>query len=214
MRVVIIILCLLVSGCTAGKGKIRAGDATVTGIPNAGTPATLDTTNEGEVLDLPAGTELVVTAYEAQPAQAATPEAPAVAPEPARTVTQVHLPEATQWKRTKATVQANTGTVDTSVAKHAADVAERRWLLWTAIACGIGGIVIRSMLPAWPSLSNGLLLGAVLAALAWKLAAVPAWTWLVALGVVGLLVAGYKRAEWDKNKDGVPDILQHKQPPS
>lgn len=204
LLVAMLVLC---TGCQS-KGTIRAGGNEVVGVPNAGTPATLATSNAGTAVPLPAGSTVTVTKVAAQPAQPATKDTPAVAAQPAKEVTVIAPAGPTEYRKTEATVTADTGTVDTSVAKHQIDVADRRWLLFVAIGCGLCGVVARSMLPAWPSLSNGLLLAAVLAGLAWKLADVPSWIWMVALAVVGLLVLGYKRAEWDKNKDGIPDALQ------
>lgn len=202
--------CIFLSGCGLLNRQpvIKSGEITVRGPADAGKPATLTTSNTGTTVPLPEGSVIVVTETAAQPAQPATSTEPAVPAKPAVTVTEIIPGGPTEVRKIESTVKADTGTVDTSVRQHQIDVAERRWLLWTAIGCGIVGIVVRSMLPAWPALSNGLLAAAALAGLSWKLADVPSWIWLAALLVVGLLVLGYKRAEWDANKDGIPDILQ------
>lgn len=203
------------TGCALlpDKGKIKADGVTVTGPKNPGTPATVATATAGTTVPLPAGSTVTVTREEVPlPAGLQSP-ASGLRTLP-RETTVITPAGPTEYRKQEATVRADTGTVDTSVAKHAADVAERRWLLWTAIACGIAGLVVRSMLPAWPSLSNGLLLAAVAAGLSWKLAEVPAWIWLCILAVVALMIAGYKRAEWDKNGDGIPDFAQRKPDPS
>lgn len=213
---VLVAVLWLLSGCAVlGKrGVIKSGDTTVQGVANAGTPTTLNTSNAGTTVPLPAGSTITVTKEEAIPAKPATANEPAKPAVPAKETTVITPSAATEYRHTEATIRADTGTVDTSVAKHAQDVAERRWLLWVAIGCMVGGLVIRSMMPAWPSLSNGLLMAAVAAGVSWKLADVPSWIWLCVLAGVGLMVAGYKRAEWDRDGDGVPDILQHKKPPT
>ncbi len=190
-------------GCfSPGKGSIKAGEVTVRGVADAGKPASLNTSTAGERLPLPAGSKITKTETPAQPATATAPA------EPAKTVTVVEPAGPTEWTKTAETVSADTGTIDTSVSKHRIDVAERRWLLFTAIGCALGGLVLKSMLPAWPGLSNGLLFGAVLAGASWKLSEVPSWLWAIALSIAAILAMGYKRAQWDQNGDGIPDVLQ------
>lgn len=209
---ILAIICLcLCTGCNllrrAPSIKLPTGE-TVTGPKDAGTPPTINTSDAGTTMAIPAGSTVKVTATEAQPA---TQDKPAV---PATTVTEITPAKDTMIQHTEKKVQASAGTVDTTVRKHEIDVAERRVLLYIAIACGIAGIVLKSMMPAWPALSNGLLVGAVLAGAAWKFAEVPAWLWLAVLAGVGMMVLGYKRAEWDANGDGIPDVLQRRKPDS
>jgi hypothetical protein len=188
--------------------RIKAGPVSVTGVKDAGKPATLATSEAGTVIPLPEGSRVTVTKYEPV---AATPMAPA---QPAKEVTEIAPSGPTEYHKTESTVKADTGTVDTSVRKHQIDVEDRRWLLWAAIVCGIAGVVLKSMLPGWGGLSNGLLIGAALAFGAWKLSDIPAWIWAAVIIVMVAMAAGYKRAEWDKDGDGVPDFLQKpKQPP-
>lgn len=210
--VVIFAACLL-GGCSRSP-RIRSGEVSVMGTKDAGKPATLDTSSEGEVLEIPAGSEVTVTEYEAVAAKPATNDTPAVEAEPAKKVTEVKLSGTSNWRRNKATVKADTGTVDTTVAKHRIDAQERRWLLWAAIGCGLAGLVVRSMLPAWPALSNGLLIASPVAFAAWKLAEVPPWLWGVVVSGVVLMALGYKRAEWDANGDGIPDVFQRAKQPN
>ena len=210
------VVVMFLTGCaTFGKrGRIKTDVATVQGVANAGTPAVLETANAGTTVPLPAGSSIVVTKEAAVPARPATATETAMAAMPAKETTVITPAGPTEYRHTEATVRADTGTVDTSVAKHGQDVAERRWLLWVAIACGVGGLIVRSMLPAWPALSNGLLMASVAAGVAWKLADVPSWIWFCVLAVAALMVAGYKRAEWDKDGDNIPDIFQHRKPPT
>lgn len=174
----------------------------------AGKPATVTKSDQGVTVALPEGSRLVKTEYAPLPATEKT-EA-----QPAKTVTEIVPGGPTEYHETKATVDAQTGTVDTSVAKHKIDVEDRSKLLWVAIGCGILGLVAKSMLPAWPSLSNGLLIASPCAFAAWKFAEVPSWLWACVIVGVLLLIAGYKRAEWDKDGNGVPDFIQKKQPPN
>lgn len=197
-------LCVILSGCASGTGRLHIGRNKVQSVPNPGTPATLNTAKQTGSIRIPKNSKITRTETAAEPATQTKPA------EPAKITTVVENSEPTEWVETKESVSANTGTVDTSVAKHKIDVEDRKWLLWTAIACGIAGLVVKSMLPAWPALSNGLLIASPLAFAAWKLADVPSWLWFVAVAVVGLLALGYKRAEWDKDSDGIPDFLEGK----
>jgi hypothetical protein len=203
-------VCVLVSGCGLIRRPpgIKAPGVSVTGPQDAGKPATLATAEAGTTMPIPAGSTVKVTQTDAQPATQGKPALPAT------TVTEIIPAAPTVITHTETKVQADTGTVDTSVARHRIDVEARRWLLWTAIGCGIAGVVVRSMLPAWGGLSNGLLMAGALAFGAWKFAEIPAWIWIVVLGVVGAMALGYKRAEWDRDGDGIPDFLQRKSPPS
>ncbi len=207
MRIALAILCALLAGC-ATTSKIRTKLGEVIAPKDAGKPATLDTATTGDSVQLPKGSRLTVTKVAAIPFTPATVNAPQQAAQPAKEVVQVELAADSTWTRQAETVQAQTGTVDTTIATHKIDVAERRWLLWAAIGCGIGGVVLRSMMPAWPGLSNGLLLGAALAFASWKFSELPAWIWATGIVVVGLIALGYKRAEWDKDGDGIPDVLE------
>ena len=215
MRIVAAILLLSLTGCALlNRGAIKAGGVSVTGVKDAGKPATLATTNAGTSIPLPKGSTITVTKVAPIAAKPATKDEPAVKGEPAKEITEIHPAGPTEYHHTEATVKADTGTVDTSVRTHEIDVAERRWLLWAAIGCGIAGIVLKSMLPAWPGLSNGLLIAAPCAFAAWKFADVPAWIWMVVLGLVGAMALGYKRSDWDKDHDGIPDFLQKPKPPT
>lgn len=198
---------LFMPGCKT-VGRIRSAAATVVGVQDAGAPATLATGESKQMVAIPAESPVSVTRIEAVPATANTPF------QPAREVFAFTPLKETRWETVSSTLRADTGTVDTSVAMKKIEVAERRWLLFAAIGCGIAGLLSRSILPAWPAISNGLLAAAVASGLAWKLSDVPWWLWLLVLGVVVVLILGYKRAEWDKDKDGIPDALQRKTPPT
>jgi hypothetical protein len=109
---------------------------------------------------------------------------------------------------------ASTGTVDTTVAVKKAELTQaskdRAPLLWVAIACGVLGVVARIVVKEWPAIGNGFLAAAALAGIAWKVAEVPWWGFLGIFLVVGAIMAGYKRAEWDRDGNGLPDFLERK----
>lgn len=192
---------LALSACTR-LPSIKLGKSTITGNRDAGTPATVSSNDSTSTLNIPAGTKVVTAVTAPTPATSTTPYVPSL------TRTEWTFSSPTTFESTAAALLASTGTIDTSVAKHRIDVAERRWLLWAGIACGIAGLVVKSLLPTWPSLSNGLLFAAPCALAAWKFSEIPAWLWFIAIAVVVFLALGYKRAEWDANGDGIPDTLQ------
>jgi hypothetical protein len=202
MRILVVVI-LFLSGCGT-VGRIALPGVKVQGVKDAGTPATIAKSDAGVSVPLPEGSRLIKTEYAALPA---TEKEPA---QPAKTVTEIIPGGASQYTETKASIRAETGTVDTSVRKHEIDVQDRSKLLWVAIACGVAGIVARSLVPAWPAISNGLLGAAAVAGLAWKVAEIPAWLFLVVIGLAALMVATYKRAEWDKDGNNVPDFLEGK----
>ncbi len=197
---------LAVSGCSllGTKGTIRSGEITVQGVKDAGKPASLNTSTEGEKVALPQGSKITTTETTAQPATQTQPA------QPAKVVTVIEPGAPTEWTKTVARVSADTGTVDTSIALHKVDVAERRILLYVAIGSALAGLILKSMMPAWPGLSNGLLLGAGFFGAAWKFSEIPAWLGAVAILAMILLALGHKRAEWDKDGDGIPDVLEKK----
>lgn len=197
----LVLLSLTLVGC-AHLPKINFGKDTVVGPRDAGKPATL-TKGEGKtMLGVPEGTEVVTVESDPTPATEKTPYIPR------QVTTSWKFSQPTAFETWRADTHADTGTVDTTIAQHRIDVAESRWLLFTAIACGICGILARSLLPAWPAIPNGLFIAAACAGLSWKLSDIPSYLWAIVLGIVIVLILGYKRAEWDKNHDGIPDILQ------
>lgn len=214
MRLVLCVVLVCATGCARGGGKIRSGDSTVMGVPDAGTPATLNTAKDDEVIPIPAGSEVIVVETEAVEAQPATADTPAVEAKPASKETTIRFAGSTHWKRSRATVKADTGTIDTSVAKHRIDVDGRKPLLYISVGLLAVGVILRVALKEWPTPGNGAMIAGLVAGLAWKMSEIPWWAFLLVLGGGALLVLGYKRAEWDRDGDGVPDILQRKNPPN
>lgn len=190
----------ILGGCST-VGKIKTKAATVLGVKDAGKPASLVTEAAGMSLPIPAGSRVVMTKFQPTEPVPATDHTPAVAAQPAREVTEIVLQKPTELRKTETKIAADTGTVDVSVAKHRIDVQSRQWLLVAMIVCGVVGLVARSMLPAWPAISNGLLMAAVAAGLAWKMAEIPAYLWVAILGGVAILVLGYKRREKDEKEE-------------
>jgi hypothetical protein len=185
-------------------GGKQGEDITVTAPRDTGKPGTVETQTDETRMKVPAGSTVTETAVTAQPATDTTPARPAY------TVREIKLVSDTEWVDRAQRIAASTGTVDTSVAKHRIDMAEARWLLIGGLLAVVGGFVVRSLLPAWPGLSNGLILGGGVSLAAWKLSAIPPWLGLVVVGVFAVLALGYKKKEWDANSDGIPDVLQRK----
>lgn len=209
--VLVLLLCpWLLGGCALIKGlpRIKVGQATVTAPADNGKPATLSQGETKTGIVIPQDTPVVLTKTEETPATETT------AFVPAKWVYQFTPTKETRLEAVSSSVSANTGTIDTSVAMHKIDAAQRQWLLWAAIGCGVGGLVIRQLFPMWPGLSNGLLIGCPIAFAAWRFSEIPAWLFVIGVVLCGLVAAGYKRAEWDKNGNGVPDILERRQPPA
>jgi hypothetical protein len=113
-------------------------------------------------------------------AMGATKETPA---QPAREVTVIKPGAPTEYHKTESIVKADTGTVDTSIAEKKIEAGESRPLLYAALACLAGaGFFIWAKYPT-PALCCGA--AAIILFLAWKLAGLPEWFY-----VVGLLAAG------------------------
>ncbi len=191
MRTALTVLCLCLTGCGAfGVGRIKAGPVTVQGVKDAGKAASLSTSSAGAVIALPEGSRLVKTEYSALPA---TEKAPA---QPAKIVTEIIPGGPTEYHETKATVQADTGTVDTSIAKKRIDSEESRPLLYGALACLAGaGFFIWAKYPT-PAMCCGA--GAVILFIAWKVSGVPDWLYVVGLiaAAAGVfLYFGHERGE-------------------
>lgn len=204
----LVLICLLLSGCALQRGRISTPLGSVVGVKDAGAPAKFDSSLGVESLALPVGSTIITTRTDAQPAVAATETTPAREYQPAQEKTEIVLSAPSELRKNTTTTHADTGVIDTTVAKHRIDVEDRAWLKWAAIGMLVAGVLLKSVLPQWPAISNGLLLSAALAFASWKLAEIPAWLWAAGLVIGGALALGYKRAEWDKNGDGVPDLLQ------
>lgn len=168
------------SGCAYWKrGAIKSPMGSVVGVPDAGKAATLATDAKWEEMMLPKGSSLTLTKFGAT---VATSDKPA---EPAREVTAVVLSEPTAWKKTENVFQANTGTVDISLAAHRIDAAESRPLLYAAILAAVGVAVFMWLKYPTPAMICGA--ASVIFFLSWKLSGLPDWFYV--LGVCGLVAA-------------------------
>lgn len=196
-----LVLMVVLLGC-ASVPRIQWGKATVEAPKDAGTPAVLKSGEVKTGFRIPAKSRMTVQKTEAIPATVDTPARPAVE------VTTFDFSEPTQFEQIASTMNASTGTVDTSVAKKRIDVESKGPLLWAAIACAGLGVVLFVLKWPGPALLCGIGSGAFFAA--WRLADIPWWAGLLALGAAGFLAVGYLRRDQDLNGDGIPDRPQTK----
>jgi len=203
----IAILALLVSvgtltGCNHSPARVKLkGSSAIAPIDN-GTPATLEIGGTITTLPVPAGS--TVESVAAVPASATSEAIPASV--------KVVLAGPSEMRSETHQERASSGAIDTKVATKRieieAAVAERKPLLWVALGCGVLGVLLLVVVKEWPALGKGFLAAGVVAGVAWKVSDVPSWAFLAVLVAVGLLIAGYKRAEWDKDGNGIPDVLE------
>lgn len=179
------VLIVFLAGCLHQRGSISSLGTTVTGVPDAGKPATLAQSDKGESLPIPAGSKVTVTKSEALAAVPATKDIPAQKAEPAKEVTEVVLAKDTVWKKEETNVKADTGTVDTSVRQHEIDVSSAQPLLYASILSGLGAILCLYLKYPTPAAMCGG--AAVVFLVAWKVSNAPSWLW--GLGAIGLAAA-------------------------
>jgi hypothetical protein len=204
---VVITIALLVlascSGCVRNPGiRLKGSDkfggakdlSEVFGPKDPGTPATALNSGSKTTVPLPAGSE--VTWAPAQNVESG--------------MVGVKLSGPSEIVIEQHSAQASTGTIDVATAQHRIDketaAKERKPLLWAAIGAVAAGVVC--MVMRWPSAAVLAFIAAGAFFAAWKLAEVPWWAGVLAVVAGAFLVLGYKRAEWDKNKDWIPDKLQ------
>lgn len=197
-RALLVVLSLGLGGCQLlQRGSIRGfGGAKVTGVTDSGKPATLAQDESTGALGLPAGSKLVITRFDALPGKPMTSDHPEVAAVPAHEVMEVVLSKDTQWRKDETHIRADTGSVDTSIAKHRIDVAESRYLLWASLgAVAAAGVFLWLKYPT-PAMICGA--AAVIFFLAWKLSDLPTYFWVIgAMGIAGAgaLWLGHERGE-------------------
>lgn len=194
MRAAIIIACLLLPGCSLFNrgGAIKGNGVTVQGIPDAGKPATLVTTDAGEAVALPAGSTVTITKTEAAPATKDTPA------KPATEVTAITPSGPTVWHKTEKTVNADTGTVDTSIAAKKIDASESRPLLYSAIVAALAaGFFVWASYPT-PAIACGV--ASAVFFMAWKLSDLPDWFYVLGAVAAAAGIAiylGHKRGLYE-----------------
>ncbi len=200
-----VLLMLALCGCSLfqKKGVATIGKNSVAAVADAGKPATLATSDGKESVAIPKDTEVVITKTEA------------TATAPATETTRVHFNSPTEWQKFTATVAANTGTVDTSVALKKVDAAESRPLLYAAIAslllCGF------FLYRAYPTPAFACGGAAVVFFIAWKVSGIPDWMWAVgacALAGAVALYLGHERGEKAAVVAGTPITPVEVRPPT
>ncbi len=203
----------LFGGCAMLKGRIKSGGVTVQS-PKDGNGASLAQQHSGETLTLPEGTKVTTVKETASPAIPATSTTPAIPARPATETTTFVLPKEAVWQKDETRVEANTGTIDNTVAVRRIQAAENRYLLFAAIAAaGAGGFFLYIKYPT-PAMMCGA--ASVVFFLAWKLADLPSWFYVV--GVVAIaggfaLWRGHARGEADGVKAGLAGDVEPKNPP-
>lgn len=188
---------MLLSGCSLGRGVIRSKVASVTGVPDAGKPATLTSGEVRKGFRIPANSKVRFTRTDA------------TASTPAIESAEFQLSEPSEYQETSSRVDASTGTIDTEVAKKRIDVESKAPFLYAAIACVLGAV--GCMIARFHTAALLSAVAAVSFFALWKMSDLPSWFVSVAVAALAggaFLIFGYKRAEWDANKDGIPDFLQ------
>lgn len=213
MRVFVVVVAVLVAGCST-VGRIKTKTASVIGVPDAGKPASLAENHETATLPLPAGSRLVVTRIEPTAAIPATETSAAQPAQPAREVTEVVLPAASEWKRVETRVVADAGTTDTSIAKHRIDVASAKPLLFAAMGAAFAAGVFMYLKYPTPALMCGG--AAVVFFLAWKLSDLPTWFYVVGVACAAGAVAlwkGHDRGEKEGVRAAIAGEVEPPNPP-
>lgn len=199
-------LCLVLTGCGLLPGpKIRIPGVTVQSVKDAGKPAVVNTHEAKEGLTIPKGSKFSLKQKEAIPASSESPAQPAV------TEVEIQPSEVMQWSRSVNSISADTGTVDTTVAKHRIDAEERRPLLYAGIAAAVVGLGF--MYVRFQAIAVMCFVASGAFFLAWRMAEISPWVGGMFLVAAVAGFAFYKRAEWDANGDFVPDVLQRKTEP-
>ena len=187
------LLILIFNGCAwvGSRPKIKGEGASVIGVQD-GTGAKLDQGETKSGVIIPAGTPTEIIRHEAVPATDTTPFQPAR--EEIRFVPKFN----TELKSISTRLSANSGGVDTTVALRRIDVAENRILLFVSIGAALAaGFFVYIKYPT-PAMLAGVT--SIVFFLAWKLADLPPWFWVIGVGTgVGAVVLwrGHERGEKD-----------------
>lgn len=197
MKIILTLLALsLFSAC--GIPRISNGTVSVTGLKDAGKPATLtsDETKSGVVI--PKGTEVKITETDAVPATDKT------AFIPARKEVSFIPAFDTKLESISTKFHADTGTVDTSIALKKIQASENRiWLYASLVSAVLAGVLVYIKYPT-PALTCGA--GAVVFFMVWKLSDLPDWFYVVGVAAVAggvMLWRGHVRGENDGIKAAV-----------
>jgi hypothetical protein len=203
MKILLPLLSLLLAACSSGKATSKSGSS-VTPPANAETPSSISESTANEVLDLPKNSTIVEEKI------AATDTAPAV---DRRTITVASDTVQKTVTNDSQVIVSPPRPPDKTVELYKARAEDRKPLLiWAGIAFA-AGIITRGFIPAWPSISNGCFGAAIVLLGAWKFAEIPWWASLFVIGLVVVMILFYKRGEWDRDSDWVPDVIQKKRQP-
>lgn len=191
----------LFGGCLHSmKGRITAPGVTVQG-PKDGNNVSLASDTAASTLTLPAGSKLTTVKWEPVRWQPATPTSPEVKAQPAREETTVVLAADTVWRRDETKITADTGVIDQTVALRRIQTAENRYLLFASIGAAIAaGLFVYIKYPTPALLCGG---ASVVFFLAWKLADLPDWFYVVGVGgcIAGVVMwKAHERGEKDERE--------------
>lgn len=180
-----LVLCLLFTGGCKSLPHITLGKASVTGVADAGKPATLTQGKTKTSFVVPAGTQMQQVKVEATPTT------------PAKETITWNFTAPTKFETDASTLKADTGTVDTSVAQHKVDVASRQPLLYFAGVCLLACLTMMYFDHPTAAMMCGAASGIVFAA--WRMPDLPEWFWMVGVAcVVGGLCLAFGHAKATK----------------
>ncbi len=203
MKILLPLLSLLLAACSTGKATSKSG-ASVTPPRDAESASSISESSSVENLDLPQNSTIVEEKI------AATATAPAV---DRRTITVASDTVQKTVTNESQVIVSPPRPPDKAVELYKARAEDRKPLLiWAGIAFA-AGIITRGFIPTWPSVSNGCFGAAIVLLGAWKFAEIPWWASLLVIGLVSVMILFYKRGEWDRDGDNVPDVFQKKRQP-
>jgi len=189
--------------------SIKVGNTVVKPPEMVGKAATIEQKETRSGFVIPAGTEVTVTRTEGQ---AAFGDRPAI---PASSVTAYRFDKPSEFLAFDTTTNANSGTVDTSVAMRAQEIQSKKPLLYAALASLLGAVVWLYLKFPTPALLCGVASGVFFAA--WKLADMPSWVWAVGVAAVGVAAgmhAGFFKGERQPVSATVTTTETIKSPPA
>lgn len=189
---VLLLVSLALFGCALVKRQpnIRSGETVVTAPADAGKAGTLGTAQSSSGVTVPQNTPVEITKTAAVPATETTLF------QPEKWEVRFTPTKETRIETASSSVNASTGTVDTSVALKKVQAAEARILLYAALgAAALGGVFFWLKYPT-PALICGA--AAVVFFLAWKVSDLPSWFWVIgasALVAAAFLYIGHEKGE-------------------
>jgi len=120
---------LVFTGCSFVP-KAKVGTASVTGVKDQGTAATIDAGKATSGFDIPQGSKYVVTRVD-----------PGL-DMPQTVVEEWTFSAPSRFTSASETTRASTGTVDNTIAKHRITEQSRKWIMWVGIGfIGLGALL-------------------------------------------------------------------------